>query len=503
MAENSLTNVIDLLLMTCASCCTLVTKFQLVRKGTSHKMEPAADQHNVNDEDEDEDSTCRLRHQLNIHCLSHIFRYLPNSDLYTVAGMNDYYKQIINEAIIPKRLFNFWGRLPEIQQIFKRHGKHIKQFNFDGGETKFRKLNQLIAGHCSIDQLKTVFIHISQRSTKDQVNIELTEHFRRVDSLWFSGSPADERLHVIVSLSDTLRHLHFEEIKLHPTFDWRELVNLTGMNLIRVKGFDEHNFIEFLRRRPKLENFYQNGTIRNGMHNIGVAMVKYCSKQIQSFRDLTDHERSNPDKFYSFLAGFDNLKEVWLSTRRICASDLIHPIKRLTEKNTVEKLMISVRPLAGHGFNCICEGRKMYLKQLKLKSLHIDINIHDRRIQEHRMKILAIYSRQILAKVEDLRISGSAGKPYDVEFLKLPKLRQLSINDCLERIRSNEVLKLVSTLRNILKRRNNGQSDGHSSDIIKLNVRSIQLGKFRKVSDVDRFIEFRICDDFEEFNHDD
>lgn len=462
-------------------------------------MEPATDQQDLKDVDSD----CRLRHQLNVHCLSHIFKYLSNSDLYKVAGMNEYYKQIINDSIIPKRLFNFWSRIPEIRKIFQRHGKRIKKFNFDGGETKFRKLNQLIAEHLSIDQLRTVFIHISQHSAKDQVNIELTEHFRRVESLWFSGSPADERLQLRVTLSDNLRHLHLEEIKLHPSFDWRELVNLSGINLIRVKGFSEHNFIEFLRRRPKLEHFYQNGTIRNAMHNIGVAMVNYCSNQIYSFRDLTDHERSKPEKFYSFLAGFNNLKEVWLSTRQICASDLIYPIERLTKKNTVEKLMISVRPLAGHSVNCICQERKMFLRPFdKLKALHIDINIHERRLREHRMKILTMYSWKIMANVEDLIISGTAGRPYDIEMFKLPKLRQLSINDCMERIRSNEVLKLLSSLQNIWKRRNNGQSDGQSNDIIKLNVRSIQLGKFYKVGDFDRFIKFKICDNIEEFDDD-
>lgn len=55
----------------------------------------------------DKDENYRLRHGLNVQCLTHIFQYLYSADLYIVDGMNQLYQQIINDLVIQEHKVNF------------------------------------------------------------------------------------------------------------------------------------------------------------------------------------------------------------------------------------------------------------------------------------------------------------------------------------------------------------------------------------------------------------
>lgn len=47
------------------------------------------------------DENCRLRHGVNVYCLTKIFRNLDILDLDTVGEMNGFYKRIIGDLVIP------------------------------------------------------------------------------------------------------------------------------------------------------------------------------------------------------------------------------------------------------------------------------------------------------------------------------------------------------------------------------------------------------------------
>lgn len=82
---------------------------------------------------EDKDANCRLRHELNVHCLAHIFQYLNSADLYRVGGMNEFYNGIINDLVIPKHKVDF-GQLCRqgitIPEMFERYGTKIQWIIF-------------------------------------------------------------------------------------------------------------------------------------------------------------------------------------------------------------------------------------------------------------------------------------------------------------------------------------------------------------------------------------
>lgn len=63
----------------------------------------------------DSDADCRLRNDLNVHCLALIFQYLNTRDLLTLGGMNEFYKQIINDFVISNHNINGFG--PNIRKV--------------------------------------------------------------------------------------------------------------------------------------------------------------------------------------------------------------------------------------------------------------------------------------------------------------------------------------------------------------------------------------------------
>lgn len=117
----------------------------------------------------DIDANCRLRHGLNIKCLAQIFQYLDSIDLYTVSGMNNFYKKIINDLVIPNHVVDFY-------ELFKQG---------ICGSLVFERFAQ----YSSPDQLRSVSILMKNNisSTHGTVKVVLPNHFRKVEKIQIYG----------------------------------------------------------------------------------------------------------------------------------------------------------------------------------------------------------------------------------------------------------------------------------------------------------------------------
>lgn len=232
-----------------------------------------------------------------------------------------------------------------------------------------------------------------------------------------------------------------------------------------MRGFKYENFIELLSQRPKLETFYQMGTFEAVMHSIGEAMAKHCGDQIRNFRDLHRYDRTRPSNFYDFLSEFENVEEVHLTTKQICAGELIHPLKYLAE-TAIETLHITcyVNGTNSHD-DCILEHESVRNNELKMEDFcnlrTIQINMLNLLHTEQsgnckKMKLFTMYSANILSNVENIMILSEGGEAYNCKFIKfVPKLRQLVINGGKNGPTSEQVVRLTSVLKSILHKRNN------------------------------------------------
>lgn len=441
----------------------------------------------------DNDLNCRLRYGLNVHCLVQIFKHLNSVDLYKLGSMNEFYRQIIHENVISEHTIDFellkMNKIT-VQDILSRHASRIRKFHFDGEcGHDVAKFIQLITQYCAEDQFKNVhfsYHHDIGTLKSNIINIQLPAQFSKMKRFHFCGPfyDFDLTIQLYVPFSRSLEYLKLEDVILHPNVNWMAAVNLTQIHLDAVNGLDVQNFIGYLRRRPKLEYFYQKKTLRDSMHVVGEAMAEYCGEHIRVYRDL---EYDLPDirspHFYQFLSGFKNVNEVWLSTRQICAGDLLTPIHRLADTKVEKLVIICYDNYDGLNVNCMFLDefnlKPLYLNRLNhLKTIRIDMyDGFDTHMDVcEQMKVLTMYSLQILSNVENVFLMGAQNVAYDYEFIKhVPKLRLLVIDSCEASPTSEQATKFISILKSILQRRNNAQITG---DFIELKINECHLKSF-------------------------
>lgn len=448
---------------------------------------------------EDKDVNCRLRHGLNVHCLAIIFQYLDNSvDLYTVGGMNDIYKQIINDFVIPKHTIDFYELYKKgiiISQVFERYGTKIKRFSFTNTfslteypeNTTTRCLLQSINQFCTADQFKMVKI-IYKCNLSEHVVLPI--QFQKVEKFEFSGCSDTYFLSELltVQFSESLRYLRLEFITLDTNFDWSKLKNLNQLYLKSVRGINKRNFIDFLHHRPNLEVFHHDKhTFEDSTQDILNAMAEYCGDRIQEYSDVISRERrvQNP---YNFISKLKNVKKVRLNTYEICFGDIIDALKRLAKNDTIQMLHIKCiyNPLYEIFYpnlytNCTfkdnsdIDGSDMRHFS-HLKTIIISGNCFDSEQTCAPLKLLREYGPQILSNVENLTIE----KTRVWDFIKFaPKLRTLSLSMELEEysginnlwiMDSNQAIEILSILESIHRERNDGQDK--NDDFIEIKFKS-------------------------------
>lgn len=453
-------------------------------------MEPVKKKTKVSD---DPGENCRLLHGLNIHCLVHILQHLGTGDLYILGGMNEFFEQIINDFVILKHnvnIFEIRKSNATLNEFFKRHGPKIRQIH---NIKLSNPVIELITKYCSVNQLKSVECFLNYG------DIVLPIQFRSVERFKFESYIFGGHSRLSVPFSESLRHLDLYNTELHPDFDWTQLMNLTELHLNFVIGINVKNFIEFIRRRPKLERFFQHYTFNESMQEIGEAMTKYCGNQIQVFFDENDSEEAMNPNFYKFLSEMNNLKKVGFSTRYRCGSDLIHGIQWLAEKGAIEQLVIETSSF--HETTVYCPlmkestGYNLYMKRFpNLKTIQINAYITDvgHRVACERMQLLLNYSAEILSNVETIKLMIES-RIYDWEFIKsVPKLRELyiiprKIFDIYGGPTDREAAKIVSNLKSILKKRKT--EENNCKDFIELKVDESYFEIFRHIDDIDDSIK--------------
>lgn len=434
-------------------------------------MEPTAKKQRT----EDQNVHCRLSYGLNADCLEHIFQYLDTVDLHKVGEMNIVYNQIIKDFVIPKhkvdlkQLFN----RDIAGQFFREYGTKIKQFRLfeeyrDDLETSTRQLiqlNQLVNQHCSIDQLRDVRISMVnilndsndvERHEKEEIIINLAR-FKRIETFVFVISK-NMHTQITVSLKESLRHLHLCGVDLDPNFDWNKSANLMELNLSNVCGINAGNFINFLRKRPRLKVFrhslsFEKSRVEKILNSVG----KYCGDNVRFFKNFdTDRQKQHS---YNFISKLKKVKRVELYATNICCVDLIDPIKRLAENNTIEYLgLFYFDWISEHSENCIFQkqpdnqGLNMKdftsLKKIRLNYFPNEPN------QCGALKLFSLYASPILSKVEFLYLYKSNVYSF-IEFM--PKLRNLCISQC--EYTFDQAAEILSMVGNILDKRRNANSD--------------------------------------------
>lgn len=303
-------------------------------------------------------------------------------------------------------------------------------------------------------------------------------------------------LRLPIRLSESLQNLVLKNIDLLPSFDWTELINLTKIDIINVRKFNKQNFIEFIRRRPRLKHFYLYSPLDDGIgKEIGEALGKYCGDQIQYFSyQNNNNSGTRNEHFYNFLSELKIVKRVGLSCSYRCASDLKYAIKWLAENDTIEDLKIVIGDREGNISECPLQNDnvRLYMKKLtKLKTIRIFTNAFDigHTPNCNRLELFSMYSVEILSNVEMIQIlfrTVLGSQTFDFEFIKfVPKLRVIYMlrewgpANSLKML--DQAARIVADLKSILQRR---RHKGNRNDFIEFNVDGFFFDIFRGIDDI-------------------
>lgn len=426
---------------------------------------------------ENEDVNCRLRHGLNIYCLSYIFKYVNTGDLYTLGGMNEFYKQIIDDSVILGHTVDFCDldgdEDAKLFEFFERHGTKIRKAR----NVKLGQINiHLLTHYGASENLRVV------ETLPGDDYAEMPIHFGGVERFTYVGLWGNRGPFLNVSFSESLRFLHFARVELHPHFNWMGLINLSELQLIDVTGINKPNLIEFIRQRPKIKKFHQRNSLYGSMKNIGKALAEYCGDQIEQFSDENSSSSDNSEikrQFYEFISDFKNMKDVCLSTNYSCAGNLLFAIESLARHDTIERLVIHtsclIDSIEDHNDCPLQRDTKMPIERFtKLKTIRIHASGWG---LEHtkpcvRMKLLVQYMPEMLTSVETIEIM-IGNRTYYWSFLKMiPNLQRVNIIP--SRIYSiyadpgpKQALHIIESLKEIVRKRRTKQTP---DDCIALHV---------------------------------
>lgn len=427
---------------------------------------------------DDKDANCRLRHGLNVQCLVHIFQYLNSSDLFTVGEMNEFYRQLINDLVIPLHEIDFtnlFDRYITISEVIQRYGIKIRNINFKhmNFTHSVGRLIRSIDQYCGADQLRSVKIYCRILDV-EQVNLPI--QFRNVKRLEICGNRRGHRFVLSVQLSKSLRYLRLESLELNENFDWTKLTNLTKLYLRDVRGINAQNFIELLRQRPNIQIFHHDKYSFNGsILDISEAMAEYCGNQIEEYNGempkRLESGRAPTRYLYPFISQFKNVKRICLATNLVCGADLIEPMKQLAKLNTVDMLHIKYPELdciehshadcifkENSNIDCFDMMHFNHLKTLTVSKYYCEPDAFNPMEKCKTLALFSVYKQQILSNVERLTLGSQV---YDFDFIKFAsKLRFVTSH-------GSEKDEIVSVLKTVLQNRNNGRA---SDDFIEFKM---------------------------------
>lgn len=313
----------------------------------------------VNNNDSVSNEMCRLRYGLNVNCLLHVFEYLREFDLINLCKMDVYYKELISEWIIKKKLVNL-RRLEEQTEILNVFGKSMRKFTIYTGS--FKAMILLIRKYCEPGVLTEIHMEINDCIKHDKTDayemVHLTHlillampFFTNLRKLKFETYQSADRNDVfnnfLTQISTTATNLQsLELVTLEPRCNWlQNMRNLVELRFLWRNGSSFDNLLCFLKTCPKLKVFEFRHQLPN-LTSICNALTESCSEHLRVFSDIDEsmstlgHNQPLIER-YAFLSKFSHLSHVTLMTYTFCGSDLYYALMSLAKKDIVKLKIVT------------------------------------------------------------------------------------------------------------------------------------------------------------------
>lgn len=405
---------------------------------------------------------------MNPHCLAHIFDYLPVPQLAKVIELSDFFRDVISEHVISKKLIDFTNMAHDwsTDQFFRIFGKRMRKMKITKESTlnSFAHCLTLITRYCEKNRLVDIDLKFDTTECSSELLQEALPFFTNLRRLvindGFFTPEGTEFLRQIALNATKLTTLEY-----HGRLLYGEWSNVMGLNALTKLRFECNrsssllNFAKFLKSLPKLKEFDMSGNF--DVSSDIKTLAEWCP-DLEIFRDkcLRNSYGNRPqiepelEKRYEGITGMKNLRDLGVTCFTICGSDLHYTLMRLPK--TVEQLTVfmdfddikSTLPAKEHKTRLEVDNNQ-WLRAKHLKSLAIRFNHFDH--YGHKQEFLNCeYILGGLAQspnIQTLIMEYNCIKDVYKVFEIAPHVREVDISQVLMKYLPVEMTRIVRAIR--------------------------------------------------------
>lgn len=416
---------------------------------------------------------------LNPDCLAHIFDYLPVPQLAKIIELSDFFKDIINEHVISKKLIDFTNMAHDwsTDQFFRIFGKRMRKIKITEESTlgNFSHFLTLIMRYCEKDRLVDIDFKFETTECSSELLQEALPFFTKLCRIkindGFFEPESTDFLRQIALNATNLTTLEYNGYFLDG--NWSNVMGLNALTTLRLechRASDSSNFFKFLTSLRKLKEFHISG---NFDISPDIKALAIACPDLEIFHDkcLRNSYGNRPqiepelEKRYVGIAGMKKLRDLGVTCFTLCGSDLHYTLMRLPK--TVEKLTVfmdfedikNMLPATEHKTRLKADNNR-WLQAKNLKSLAIRFNNLD--YYGHKETFLNCeYILGGLAQspnIQNLIMEYNSIKDIHKVFEIAPHVREANISQVLMKYLPVEMTRIVRAIRK------NRLSQGLSND---------------------------------------
>lgn len=239
----------------------------------------------------DDPLNCRLRH-LNDDCLLSICEYLSARDLLRLYDVDDYYKDLITDKVIPHILVDFTstGGYWSTNKIFSTFGAKMRRIKISQENTlcSFRRFLEFVIDYCTPERLTELHLRYRSADSSGIMHImnKAMPYFKKLTKLVLSSTEsAAEYGSFVDSLGKTsveLKVFHLSGVGLTPTwceiesFNKLEEFRILDGNILRQLSTSIESLPDFLKAKHDLKIFDYAG--RDDISESTRVLGEHCHK---------------------------------------------------------------------------------------------------------------------------------------------------------------------------------------------------------------------------------
>lgn len=320
------------------------------------------------DNDELDPLNCRLR-CLNVDCLLSIFEYLSVKDLLHVCELDDYFKDIITEHVVPTKLVDFTktGGHWTTNKIFQTFGKKMRRIKIVEENTlhRFQYFLILIIEYCTPDRLIELQLRYHSTAVDPTVLRQALPYFTKLKKLVLmchdERSAYDSFVTSLCSASVSLKTLNLLGVTLFP--GWSEAESMNNLEELRLHVRGPHSTLgtraadlpDFVRTKHQLKLFSYIG--HENISNVTRVLSQHC-RQLETYNDF--NLRSQPDDLralmdthdrYKYIADLPNIKHLSITSYAQYGDDIHYALMKLAGRTSLESLNILINSNASSSLN--------------------------------------------------------------------------------------------------------------------------------------------------------